>query len=63
MSDAIVDGARRLLQCSRFFLGSSSEKDIKISKPLHTEEEPDPQAKKQWKAGDKCLAIWSEDGQ
>lgn len=44
-------------------LGSSTEKEVKISKPFHTEEEPDSPAKKQWKVGDKCLAIWSEDGQ
>jgi len=43
--------------------GSSTEKEVKISKPFHTEEEPDSPAKKQWKVGDKCLAIWSEDGQ
>lgn len=45
--------------------GSSTEKETKISKPSFSEKEPDspPPSEKQWKAGDKCLAIWSEDGQ
>ncbi|KAJ1531805.1 hypothetical protein ONE63_000459 [Megalurothrips usitatus] len=45
--------------------GSSTEKEVKVSKPSYSEEEPDSPAsnKKQWKVGDKCMAIWSEDGQ
>lgn len=45
--------------------GSSTEKEDKVSKPPAIEREPDlpSSAKKEWKVGDKCLAIWSEDGQ
>ncbi|KAE8746362.1 hypothetical protein FOCC_FOCC006857 [Frankliniella occidentalis] len=44
--------------------GSSSEKEVKVSKPQDTEEPDLPVlTAKEWKAGDKCLAVWSEDGQ
>ncbi|KAK3912644.1 Survival of motor neuron-related-splicing factor 30 [Frankliniella fusca] len=44
--------------------GSSTEKEVKAPKPQRAEEPDSPvSTAKQWKAGDKCLAIWSEDGQ
>ncbi|XP_034252988.1 survival of motor neuron-related-splicing factor 30 [Thrips palmi] len=46
--------------------GSSTDKEVsKSSKPVFATESPEAPStsKKQWKVGDKCLAIWSEDGQ